>query len=57
MGQEVGTEQRFVNYALEHPKMPGGMALSREREEAVNLQYSNQDIHPLNQIHRLKHGN
>ena len=56
MGQEVGAEQRSVN-ALEHPKRLGGMALSREREEAMNLQYSNQDIHPLNQIHRLKHGN
>ena len=51
----MGAEQRFVN-ALEHPKKPEEMILSREREEAMNLQYSNQDILPLNQIHRFTYG-
>ena len=55
VGQEVGPEQRFVN-ALEHHKSLGGMALSREKEETVNLQHSNQDTSPLNQD-TSTHGN
>ena len=31
----MGAEQRFVK-ALEHPKRPEEMALSKEKEEAVN---------------------